>query len=145
LPIDRLPAALAPIHGAAWRDPGPDALRDILGRQWNLPDLELFDFPRMQAVAGALDAGYVDLPQFCMTRGPASDSDPRLSLASALIIAGSKVPGDDVFVAADFRRGDEVSVRVFDWDSEMPNRWRHVSSFTEFATEIARRASARDS
>jgi hypothetical protein len=136
----RVRGVLAVIRGAGWRDPGPDALRDILGHEWELPDLQLFHFEEMQAVAGDLNATYVDLPQFCMTRNPTSGpSDPRLSLGSALIIAGSKVPGDDVFVAVDFGSG-AAAVRVFDWNSPMPDRWKHVMSFTEFAGQILRRS-----
>jgi hypothetical protein len=131
---------LAVIRGPGWKDPGPDALRDILGHEWDLPDLQLFDFEEMQAVVGDLNATYVDLPQFCMTRSSTSGpTDPRLSLGSAFIIAGSKVPGDDVFAAVDFSSGAAV-VRVFDWNSPMPDRWRRVMPFDEFASEILRRS-----
>ena len=122
----------------AWSDPGPAALRQLLGEDLELPDLELFeDTEVMERVAAQLDkAGYVDDPEFCMVRSrePGCEGrDPRLVFEDALFIAGSKVPGDDVFVVIDLRgRNGEPEVRVFDWRAEVPRRWVLVGPFGEF-------------
>jgi hypothetical protein len=131
------------IASKVWRDPGPASLRQLLGEDLELPELELFeDVETMRRVAAQLeDAGYVDDPQFCMTHSPKPDAepcDPRLVFGDAIFVAGSKVPGDDVFVAIDLHDiGNEPTVRVFDWRAEVPRRWVVVSKLREFVERLS--------
>lgn len=110
----------------SWHNVPPDVLRRCLGDE--LDDLQLYENTSiMHMVHVNLDeAGYVDDPEFCMTRkdDPAID-DPRLVFPRALFIGGSKIPGDDVFVAIQQESHDDhdPSVWVLDWHKDIPYRW----------------------
>lgn len=97
----------------------------------------------MQGVAWDLDRSYVDDAAFCMVRTTnqlAGPHDPRLVLSRALIIVGSTMPGDDVLAAVEARpQFSGLPVRVFDWNSPVPNRWKDVMSLPDFIAELARR------
>jgi hypothetical protein len=132
------------IRDGFWVNPGSNELRRILGSEHDLPEVELFStVAAMQNVALALDRRYVGQAQFCMVRsiddldGP---HDPRLVLSRALIIVGSVVPGDDVFAAVEDRpHSSGLLVRVFDWNSPVPDRWKDVMQFSQFIAELQHR------
>ena len=134
-----IPRVLADaIAAGAWHDPGPDVLRTLLGKDLDLDDLELFeDAAMMRRVAGELDYyGYVEERQFCMVRDVSSlegPGDRRLAFQSALFVGGSKMPGDDVFIALDLRGDqDDPNVLVLDWRMPMPDRWIVTGSLSDF-------------
>jgi hypothetical protein len=103
---------------------------------------ELFEtLEAMQRTRRAIDAGgHVEEPTFCMVREPAeleSADDPRLVLNRALILAASKRPGDDVFVAIDLSNPNPV--RLFDW-SQRPPRWVVVTTLESFVVQVRQAA-----
>jgi len=116
---------------------------DFLRRHFggNLPAMKLFgDIDTMEAVADQLDAaGYVDDPEFCMARETtALTDDRRLIFERALFIAGSIVPGDDVFIAVDLGSQEvDPPVFVFDWDRNVPERWVKREHLSELLRECA--------
>lgn len=118
---------LQAINNGIWKNPGAEKLRSILGDK--LDDLELFnDISTMERLAQHLDeAGYVDNQTFCMVRGAntsSSANDRRLVFERALILGGSVIPGDDVFLAVHLNREDaDPELLVFDWEMPVPNRW----------------------
>ena len=126
-----------------WRDPGPDLLRAFLGHELDLSDLELFeDLEMMHNVSGQLDeAGYVDDPEFCMVREEsdlAATGDGRLVFRSALFIGGSKMPGDDEFIALALRDGDDdPRVMVLDWRKQAPDRWVAVGPLSDLIARLS--------
>jgi hypothetical protein len=144
-----LPTALGAIetaiHANEWEDPGPRELAAALGVRADFDELELFrTIEDMLLVARILVDHFVDLPQFCMVRS-ATDrdgpEDPRLAVEAAVIIAGSKVPGDDVFVAVDVNTDPaDFAIKVLDWSKRVPERWTTVTSLRSFTSELARRA-----
>lgn len=110
----------------SWKNVSPDVLRRCLGD--DLDDLQLYGNTdvMVRLSANLEEGGYVDDPQFCMTREKESVSDdPRLKFHSALFIGGSVIPGDDVFVAIELQDAAEYdpSVLVFDWRMKAPHRW----------------------
>lgn len=117
---------VAALADGTWRDPGPAALRGILGPG---PDLQLFATSWMMRSVGAQAArNFVDLPQFWMVHAAdelESPVDPRLVWEEAVFVGGSVGLGDDVLVAADLR-GDEPDpwIRVFDWERAGADPWR---------------------
>lgn len=118
---------LTAIANGDWKNREPEVLRHLF--ESDLPDLKLFeDVAEMERVASQLDAaGFVDDPEFCMVRNSSQksiDSDPRLVFENALFIAGSIVPGDDVFVAIDLTQADsDPQLLIFDWNEAAPARW----------------------
>jgi hypothetical protein len=117
-----------------WKPVAPNVLRSCLGDE--LDDLKLFEsLFSMEITSGDLETtGYVDDPSFCMTReANRSAEDPRLEFPRALFIAGSIVPGDDVFVA--IRREDfddyDPPVLVLDWRKKAPYRWTERGRLSE--------------
>ncbi|MDX1948177.1 MAG: hypothetical protein SFU86_22495 [Pirellulaceae bacterium] len=98
--VGRIPKLL--IHAIAdgtWKQVTPDALRKFLGE--DLDDLKLCDnVDAMLRISTEIDnAGYVDDPEFCMTRIRHTESiDLRTEFPRALFIAASIRAGDDVFV-----------------------------------------------
>lgn len=132
------------IADGVWRDPGPEALRRLLGGGLDLGELELFEtLDTMHRVSEQLNAaGYVDDSEFCMTHVSGAgidDCDPRLVFEHALFIAGSTMPGDDVLVAVDLCSGDEdPTVLVFDWHKSIPRRWVVVGALREFVENLKR-------
>lgn len=70
----------------SWKNVSPDVLRRCLGDE--LDDLQLFESTSvMKRLATNLEeAGYVDDPQFCMTREQLSSSDdPKLEFPRAAL------------------------------------------------------------
>lgn len=128
------------IQAGIWRDPGPERLRRILGPAYDLGDLTLFEtIEHMERVTRELEC-YASQAAFCMRISSMSGgpSDPRLTLDRALIVAGSRMPGDDVFVAVDpDERGEGAGVLVFDWNSPVPYRWKRVMSLRTFVSRLA--------
>ncbi len=130
------------IATGTWQDPGPEALRGLLGHELELPDLELFkDFSLMRRISDQLDtAGYVDDPEFCIVREVelvARYDDPRLVFERALFIGGSTVPGDDVFVVLDLGRDSQaLNVLVLDWRRSIPDRWVDVGALSVFVESL---------
>ena len=122
-----------------WKLVSPDALRRCLGE--DLDDLKLFeDLDTMLLMSAILDnAGFVDDPAFCMTRerNLAAD-DLRLEFPRALFIAGSIVPGDDVFVAIQRTDSEEYDppVLVLDYRKAVPARWTKRGKLSEFIRAI---------
>lgn len=118
----------------SFKSPDPDFLRRHFGG--NVPEMKLFgDIDKMEEVANQLDAaGYVEDPEFCMVREPQILADDcRLVFERALFIAGSIVPGDDVFIAVDLGSEEEdPPVFVFDWDRNVPERWVKKEHLSEF-------------
>ncbi|MEL6895596.1 MAG: hypothetical protein AAFP90_05780 [Planctomycetota bacterium] len=123
----------------SWSEISPDDLRRCLGSE--LDDLQLYESVElMLQVSANLDsAGYVDDPEFCMTReqGLAPD-DPRLEFPRALFIGGSTVPGDDVFVAIQQEDSEDYDppVLVLDWRKEVPSRWTERGKLSELLDGI---------
>lgn len=114
------------IANGTWKTPDWEALRVLL--KSDLPEMELFkDETTMKHVSKQLEAsGYVDDPEFCFVRESELSSintDPRLVFERALFVGGSKVPGDDVFVAVSLKQHGALEVFVFDWSQRIPNRW----------------------
>jgi hypothetical protein len=113
------------IANGTWKSVSPDSLRRYLGE--DLDDLQLFEgLQAMDLIAQNLDhAGFVDHPEFCMTRSVTVQSDPRLNFNHALFIGGSVIPGDDVFVAILRKEFEEYDppVLVLDWRKSVPDRW----------------------
>ena len=141
--VTALDAIAHAIQQGTWRDPGPAALRDILAGVPELPDMTLFTTVKLMGrVSGLLKSGgYVDDPQFCMVGQEAdlsSASDQRLVFSRALVVAGSKVPGDDVFVAVDDVTTDAGRIVVFDWSRAVPSRWVPMMTVQEFCDALAR-------
>lgn len=126
------------IADGTWRDPGPAWLRSILVGVPDLPDMRLFATEsEMASVASMLDTnGLVDDPEFCMTRSPTTAEDPRLPFPSAVFVAGSRVPGDDVLVAVT----PDERVVVFDWSRPVPKRWVPLLSLHAFCAALRARA-----
>ena len=130
------------LAAGTWRDPGSAGLRRALGDYPGLPDLHLFEQPEiMSDVARQLDAsGYVDDPEFCLTRAAdlsEAGDDDRLVFDSALFIAGSVIPGDDVFVTLDLRSDHEnPPVLVLDWTRPIPGRWVPVMRLNALVTGL---------
>ena len=117
-----------------WKPVAPNVVRRCLGD--DLDDLKLFESVYdMELISGTLEsAGYVDQPGFCMTREVnRSSEDPRLEFPRALFIAGSIMPGDDVFVAIRREDFDEYDppVLVFDWRKKAPHRWTERGRLSE--------------
>jgi hypothetical protein len=122
-----------------WKQVTPDAIRRCLGD--DLDDLKLFDsLYLMELMSSVLDnAGYVNDPGFCMNREDnLAPEDPRLEFPRALFIAGSIVPGDDVFVAIRREDSDEYdpSVLVLDWRRKAPYRWTERGRLSELISCI---------
>jgi len=121
------------ILSSTWRDPGPAALRQILGES---SDLELFSTEEaMEQVKNQVESGgYVDDPEFCMVRSSSAvlPTDNRLVFDRAMFIAGSVDPGDDVFIVVDGN-----TVKAFDWRKAAPDRWVEVGSVDELVEAIA--------
>ena len=130
------------IQQGTWRDPGPAALRAILAGVPELPDLTLFTTVElMRRVSAQLKLHYLDIPEFCMVREEAdlsSAGDPRLVFSRALVVAGSKVPGDDVFVAVDDATTEAGRIVVFDWSRAVPSRWVPTMAVQAFCDALAR-------
>jgi hypothetical protein len=132
------------IANGVWRTPRLGTLRSLVGHGLELPDLELFEeIDTMQRVSDQLNAsGYVEDSEFCMRRTAGfgtEDLDPRLVFEDALFIAGSAVPGDDVFVAADLRSDSEdPEILVFDWNRPVPQRWIVVGTLSELIEMLGR-------
>ena len=140
----RIPRVLSDaITAGTWHDPGPDFLRTLFGKDLDLVDLELFeDVAMMRRVAGQLDYyGYVDERQFCMVRDVSSlegPGDSRLAFQSALFVGGSKISGDDVFIALDLRGNhDDPNVLVLDWRKPIPDRWVVTGLLSEFIAGLS--------
>lgn len=121
-----------------WTDPGPAAMRLLLGENLDLPDMKLFtSLDTMDSVLAQLYGGYVDIPEFCMVRTPSSSSDQRLALSENVILASSVVPGDDVFVAAGTELdSSQTLVRVFDWRRPLPDRWVVACTLARFVERL---------
>ena len=122
-----------------WKHVTPDVLRHCLGNE--LDDLRLYEnIDAMLRVSQNLDvAGYVDDPEFCMTRTMLSGSDdPRLDFPHALLIGGSVTPGDDVFVAIHLGDTDDYDplVLVLDWQKDVPSRWTKRGRLSELIDGI---------
>lgn len=118
----------------SWKNVPPEVLRRCLGN--DLDDLELFEHINiMQCVSVNLDmGGYVEDPEFCMTREASlASNDPRLMFPRALFIGGSVMAGDDVFVAIQQEDSDEYDppVLVFDWNRQAPSRWVECGKLSE--------------
>jgi hypothetical protein len=131
------------IQQGTWRDPGTAALREILAGVAELPDMILFTTVKLMGRVSRLLTlgGYVDDPEFCMVRQKAdlsSASDGRLVFSRALFVAGSKVPGDDVFVAVDDATTEAGRIVVFDWSRAVPSRWVPMMTVQEFCDVLAR-------
>lgn len=126
------------IGNGNWKPVSPDVLRRCLGS--DLDDLRLFQgLEEMHLIAENLQhAGFVDHPEFCMTRGRTNQSDPRLDFDQALFIGGSIIPGDDVFVAIQQKEFDEYDppVLVLDWNKVAPNRWSERGKLSELISGI---------
>jgi len=138
-----VPDAIArAIQQGTWRDPGPAALRAILAGVPKLPDMTLFPaLEHMARVSGLLKSQYLAVPEFCMVGQEAdlsSASDQRLVFSRALFVAGSKVPGDDVFVAVDDATTEAGRIVVFDWSRAVPSRWVPMMTVQEFCDALAR-------
>lgn len=123
----------------SWKNVSPDVLRRYLGDE--LDDLQLYENTdvMLRLSANLEEAGYVDDPQFCMTREKESVSDdPRLKFHSALFIGGSVVPGDDVFVAIELQDAAEYDppVLVFDWRKKVPHRWSVRRKLSELISGV---------
>ena len=123
----------------SWKHVFPDVLRRCLGN--DLDDLKLYEnIHAMLCISANLDeAGYVDDPEFCMTRARnLTSEDPRLDFPRALFIAGSVVPGDDVFVAIHQEESEEYDppVLVLDWQREVPSRWVERGRLSELISGI---------
>jgi hypothetical protein len=138
-----IPTAIADaIRAHSWRDPGPTALRQILKGVGDLPDLMLFgSLELMRRVSGMLESGgYVDDSEFCMVRSAkdlSSETDQRLVFGRALFVAGSIVPGDDVFVAVGDSTAEGGRILVFDWNRSVPTRWVPIMTVEEFCAALA--------
>jgi len=122
-----------------WKPVAPNVIRRCLGD--DLYDLKLFEnLDAMELMPGILEAGgYVDDPVFCMTREVnRSSEDPRLEFPRALFIAGSIMPGDDVFVAIRREDFDEYDppVLVLDWRKKAPYRWTERGRLSELINGI---------
>jgi hypothetical protein len=136
------------IAAGTWRDCGPEVLRQLLGEDLELPDLQLFESAEaMRGVSVQLDSGgYVDDPQFCMVRREADlvmPGDVRLVFERALCIAGSTVPGDDVIVAVQVSNDeDDPNILVFDWRKPVPDRWIVRGRLSDFVQGLAAGTSA---
>lgn len=133
-----LPRVLAKaILNGVWRDPGPNEFNKIIGENYNLPELQLFEsYELMCSIHEQIrSGGYVDDSEFCMVEKPdlkAKDSDPRLNFGRALFIAGSVVPGDDVFLVVDLDSDEnDPSVLILDWYRPVPERWVEVMKLTK--------------
>ncbi|MFO7562777.1 MAG: hypothetical protein R6X02_09065 [Enhygromyxa sp.] len=112
-----------------WLDPGPEILKKLLDLDNAESNLELFESRHaMEQIGTTLDSsGYVDDPEFCMVRSSAARvgvADPRLVYTDAVFVGGSRVPGDDVFLAIDVSQPErEQSILWFDWSRTPPGRW----------------------
>jgi hypothetical protein len=133
------------ISKGIWRDPGPFAMtRKVLTLNLDLPALQLFEsYELMSSVHAQIrSGGYVEDPKFCMVKQSNSkthDRDHRLNLESALFIAGSIVPGDDVFVALDLDSDkNDPDVLIFDWRKPVPDRWIKVMTLRQLINKLSR-------
>lgn len=122
------------IADGSWKHVSADVLRRCLGS--DLDDLELYTtLDRMLWMFATLDnAGFVDDPEFCMTREHHLESeDPRLVYPRALFIGASTVPGDDMFVAIQQEDCEEYDppVLVLDWRKDVPARWTARGKLSE--------------
>jgi len=126
------------IENGTWKSVSPDTLRRCLGEE--LDDLQLFEgLPFMYLIAENLDhAGFVDHPEFCMTRARTKMNDPRLDFSRALFIGGSIVPGDDVFIAIQLEEFEEYDppVLVLDWRRSAPDRWAERGKLSDLISGI---------
>ena len=141
--LDKIPHVLEnALASGAWRDPGPKGLAAALGLADEEVDLALFETrEEMDSVALALDEeGYVRDAEFCMVLERKDRLDPedgRLVFRDAIFLAGSRLPGDDVFVAVDVSRPEpEQMVLLFDWSRSPPDRWVPVVSLLSFVGTI---------
>lgn len=136
LPLDEA------ITNGCWVDPGSKKLRSILSLGKDESDLVLFESREMmERIGRQLDSGgYVDDPEFCMVRNISNvdrPNDQRLVYSNALFIAGSKYPGDDVFLAVDTSKPSaEQMVLWFDWSLMAPNRWKPVMPLSAFLNSL---------
>src|SRR5690606_7718091 len=127
----------------SWSDPGAEALKRLLGLEEGESDLVLFGsremMERIWADIGA--RGYVDDPEFCMTRNRhdrTGTNDPRLVYRDALFLGGSKFPGDDVFLAIDTSQPEHTQqVLWFDWSRPPPERWKAIMPLAVFIQCLA--------
>ena len=138
-----LPAVLSEaITNGTWRDPGPSVMNKVLGANLGLPELQLFESSELMSNVHEQIriGGYVEDPEFCLIDQLVSkqnDSDPRLNLENALFIAGSIVPGDDVFVVLDLgSEENNPNVLVFDWRKPVPERWIKVMTLVQLINKL---------
>jgi hypothetical protein len=130
----------AAIRSGVWRDVPSAVLVAALGGALDPMRLHTTIEEIVRATSHLAVADVVRIPDFCIVLtydeldGP---GDARLPLDRALMIAGSIVPGDDVFAVAVKRdEGDEPTVRVLDWNRPKPERWRTVGSLSDFIARL---------
>jgi hypothetical protein len=140
---NNLPRVLtAAISKGIWQDPGPNVINKVLGVNLDLPELKLFEsYELMSNVHAQIrSGGYVEDPEFCMiekTSLEANDIDSRLNFERALFVAGSIVPGDDVFVVLDLDSDENnPNVLVFDWRKSIPERWVKVMTLMQLINKL---------
>ena len=93
----------------------------------------------LHLAANLNEGGYVDDPEFCMTReSNPTANNPTLEFQRALFIGGSVMPGDDIFVAIRRQDSEEYDppVLVFDWRKEVPYRWTERGRLSELISGI---------
>jgi len=127
------------LASGTWKQVSPNVIRQCLGD--DLDDLKLFgNLDDMLQMSERLDnAGYVDDPEFCMTREcKLTGDDPRLEFPRALFIGGSIMPGDDVFVALHQMNCEDYDphVLVLDWRKSVPSRWTERGKLSELVCRI---------
>ena len=121
----------------AWRDPGPEALRAIVGGE--ATDLELFRSEAVmeavsEQVASATSAGL--WYAFVQTRrDTCGENDGRLPLDEVVFIAGSRIAGDDEFVVVQCLDNKWV-VQVLSYDPNSHARWRPWGALDEFIDKL---------
>lgn len=132
------------IEDGSWCETAPGTLQYLLRPVVDgLPEIELFRSAEVMCAVSyrVADPCYVDDPEFCMldpTRVRSGKADPRLDVASAIFIAGSVVPGDDVFVALDLRHNvADPDVFVFDWSKTVPRRWVSAGQVSSLVRSLA--------
>jgi hypothetical protein len=116
-------------------------IRQILSRVPGLPQMNLFSsLDQMRHVARCVECGgYIDIPGFCMVlneRDRATGDDPRLVFSRSLFVAGSTIPGDDVFVVASDCLTGSQQIIVFDWERPIPFRWVPVMLVDAFCIAL---------
>jgi hypothetical protein len=137
------------ISKGIWRDSGSDASSKVFGVSLDLPELQLFEsYESIRNVHEQIrSGGYVEDPEFCMVKqltSKTNNSDPRLNFERAIFIAGSIVPGDDIFVVLDLDSDkNDPDVLVFDWRKPIPDRWVKVMTLMQLINKLDKAKGAR--